>query len=284
MSEKSAYVISHEALKDRLEEPGLSIVDASWYLPAAGRNAREEYDTAHIPGAIFFDQDQIVDQDSKLPHTLPSPEFFARQVGSMGITAEETVVVYDGPGMFSAPRVWWMFRIMGVKNALVLDGGFDNWKKAGFPTTNKVTKIAPSLFTPTFDQNKVMLFNKMVETVEKRTAQIADARAVGRFTGREAEPREGIRSGHMPGARNVPVTALSEQGELKNLASLRRIFNEAGIDLSKPVVTSCGSGVTAAVITLALASLGHEDNSLYDGSWSEWGSRPDTPVIVGEAD
>lgn len=284
MSEKSAYVISREALKDRIGEPGLSIIDASWYLPASGRNAREEYDTAHIPGAIFFDQDQIVDQHSPLPHTLPSPEFFARKVGSMGITADETVVIYDGPGMFSAPRVWWMFRIMGVKNALVLDGGFDNWKKAGFPTTSEITKIAPSLFKPAFDQNKVVLFHEMVEIVEKRTAQIADARAAGRFTGRDAEPRAGMRSGHMPGARNVPVTTLSENGELKDLASLRQIFEDAGIDLNKPVVTSCGSGVTAAVITLALASLGHEDNRLYDGSWSEWGGRPDTPVVLGEAD
>lgn len=284
MSEKSAYVISREALKDRLGEPGLSIIDASWYLPASGRNAREEYDAAHIPGAIFFDQDQIADPDSKLPHTLPSPEYFARMVGSMGITADETVVIYDGPGMFSAPRVWWMFRIMGVKNALVLDGGFDNWKKAGFPTTDEVTKIAPSLFKPAFDQSKVVPFHEMVEIVEKRTAQIADARAAGRFTGRDAEPRAGMRSGHMPGARNVPVNTLSEKGELKDLASLRKIFDEAGIDLNKPVVTSCGSGVTAAVITLALASLGHEDNRLYDGSWSEWGSRPDTPVVLGEAD
>lgn len=284
MSDKSAFVISRDDLKARLGEPGLAIVDASWYLPAAGRTGRDEYDAAHIPGAVFFDQDLIADKDSGLPHTLPSPELFARHVGSMGITADETVVVYDGPGMFSAPRVWWMFRVMGVTNVLVLDGGFDGWKAANFPITDDVTKIAPTLFTPSFNAEKVVAFAEMSNIVDERSSQIADARAAGRFTGRDAEPREGMRSGHMPGARNVPVGTLSENGELKSLDSLREIFANAGVDLKKPVVTSCGSGVTAAVITLALTSLGHEDNRLYDGSWSEWGSRKDTPVVTGEAD
>ena len=284
MSDKSAFVISRDDLKARLGEPGLAIVDASWYLPAAGRNGRDEYDAAHIPGAVFFDQDVIADKDSGLPHTLPSPELFARHVGSMGITADETIVVYDGPGMFSAPRVWWMFRVMGVKNVLVLDGGFDGWKAAGFPVTDEVTKIAATLFTPAFNEAKVVSFKEMSKVVEEHSSQIADARAAGRFTGRDAEPREGMRSGHMPGARNVPVGTLSVNGELKSLDSLREIFADAGVDLNKPVVTSCGSGVTAAVITLALTSLGHKDNRLYDGSWSEWGSRQDTPVVTGEAD
>lgn len=284
MSDKSAFVISRDDLKARLGEPGLAIVDASWYLPAAGRNGRDEYDAAHIPGAVFFDQDLIADKDSGLPHTLPSPELFARHVGAMGITADETVVVYDGPGMFSAPRVWWMFRVMGVKNVLVLDGGLDGWKAARFSVTDEVTKIAATLFTPSFNEAKVVSFKEMSKVVEDQSSQIADARAAGRFTGRDAEPREGMRSGHMPGARNVPVGTLSEDGELKSLNSLREIFADAGVDLNKPVVTSCGSGVTAAVITLALTSLGHEDNRLYDGSWSEWGSRQDTPVVTGEAD
>ncbi|ANG95878.1 3-mercaptopyruvate sulfurtransferase [Brucella pseudogrignonensis] len=284
MSDKSAFVISRDDLKARLGKPGLAIVDASWYLPAAGRNGRDEYDAAHIPGAVFFDQDVIADKDSGLPHTLPSPELFARHVGAMGITADETIVVYDGPGMFSAPRVWWMFRVMGVKNVLVLDGGFDGWKAANFPVTDEVTKIAATLFTPSFNAAKVVDFAEMSKIVDGRSSQIADARAAGRFTGRDAEPREGMRSGHMPGARNVPVGSLSENGQLKSLDSLREIFASAGVDLNKPVVTSCGSGVTAAVITLALTSLGHEDNRLYDGSWSEWGSRQDTPVVTGEAE
>ncbi len=284
MTEKSAFVVSRDWLKERLHKPGLAIVDASWYLPAAGRNGQEEYEKAHIPGAVFFDQDKIADKESGLPHTLPSPEFFAQQVGALGITADETVVVYDGPGMFSAPRVWWMFRVMGVKNVYVLDGGFDGWKKAGYPVTNEVTKIAATFFKPSFNKDAVVDFQEMRKIVDEKRSQIADARGVGRFTGRDAEPRAGMRSGHMPGARNVPVTTLSENGELKDLESLRRIFNEAGIDLSGPVVTSCGSGVTAAVITLALTSLGHKDNRLYDGSWSEWGSRQDTPVVTGEAE
>ncbi len=284
MSDKSAFVISRDDLKARLGEPGLAIVDASWYLPAAGRNGRDEYDAAHIPGAVFFDQDVIADKDSGLPHTLPSPELFARHVGAMGITADESIVVYDGPGMFSAPRVWWMFRVMGVKNVLVLDGGFDGWKAANFPVTDEVTKIAATLFTPSFNAATVVGFAEMNKIVDGRSSQIADARAAGRFTGRDAEPREGMRSGHMPGARNVPVSSLSENGQLKSLDTLREIFASAGVDLNKPVVTSCGSGVTAAVITLALTSLGHEDNRLYDGSWSEWGSRQDTPVVTGEAE
>lgn len=284
MSDKSAFVISRDDLKARLGEPGLAIVAASWYLPAAGRNGRDEYDAAHIPGAVFFDQDVIADKDSGLPHTLPSPELFARHVGAMGITADETIVVYDGPGMFSAPRVWWMFRVMGVKNVLVLDGGFDGWKAADFPVTDELTKIAATLFMPSFNAAKVVDFAEMSKIVDGRSSQIADARAAGRFTGRDAEPREGMRSGHMPGARNVPVGTLSENGALKNLDSLREIFADAGVDLNKPVITSCGSGVTAAVITLALTSLGHEDNRLYDGSWSEWGSRQDTPVVTGEAE
>lgn len=284
MTEKSAFVVSRDWLKERLHKPGLAIVDASWYLPAAGRNGQEEYEKAHIPGAVFFDQDKIADKESGLPHTLPSPEFFAQQVGTLGITADETVVVYDGPGMFSAPRVWWMFRVMGVKNVSVLDGGFDGWKKAGYPVTDEVTKIAATFFKPSFNKDAVVDFQEMRKIVDEKRSQIADARGAGRFTGRDAEPRAGMRSGHMPGARNVPVTTLSENGELKDLESLRRIFDEAGIDLSGPVVTSCGSGVTAAVITLALTSLGHKDNRLYDGSWSEWGSRQDTPVVTGEAE
>ncbi|MEN3392100.1 3-mercaptopyruvate sulfurtransferase [Brucella melitensis] len=284
MTEKSAFVVSRDWLKERLHKPGLAIVDASWYLPAAGRNGQEEYEKAHIPGAVFFDQDKIADKESGLPHTLPSPEFFAQQVGTLGITADETVVVYDGPGMFSAPRVWWMFRVMGVKNVYVLDGGFDGWKKAGYPVTDEVTKIAATFFKPSFNKDAVVDFQEMRKIVDEKRSQIADARGAGRFTGRDAEPRAGMRSGHMPGARNVPVTTLSENGELKDLESLRRIFDEAGIDLSGPVVASCGSGVTAAVITLALTSLGHKDNRLYDGSWSEWGSRQDTPVVTGEAE
>ncbi|MBB2974001.1 3-mercaptopyruvate sulfurtransferase [Mesorhizobium sp. RMAD-H1] len=283
MSRKSPFVVSADWLEKRLNEPGLSIVDASWYLPAQNRDPRAEYDAAHIPGAVFFDQDKVADHSSGLPHTIPPEAEFAQEASSMGITAQDTIVVYDGPGIFTAPRVWWLFRLMGAKNVFVLDGGFDRWKAEGRPVTAEVTKIAPSTFIAKCDMRQVASFQKMRAIVEDGSVQIADARSPGRFSGEEPEPRAGMRSGHMPGARNVPVMSLSQNGELKDLDALKTIFEQAGIDLDKPVVTSCGSGVTAAAITLALQSLGHEDNLLYDGSWSEWGSRADTPVETGKA-
>jgi len=283
MSRKSPFVVSADWLEKRLHTPGLSIIDASWYLPAQNRDPRAEYDAAHIPGAVFFDQDKVADHSSGLPHTIPPELEFEREASSMGITADDTIVVYDGPGMFAAPRVWWLFRIMGARQVFVLDGGFDRWKAEGRPVTAEVTKIAPSSFIAKCDMQQVASFERMRQIVEDGSVQIADARSPGRFSGEEPEPRAGMRSGHMPGARNVPVMSLSQNGELKDLDALKEVFEQAGVDLAKPVVTSCGSGLTAAVITLALQSLGHNDNLLYDGSWSEWGSRADTPVETGKA-
>lgn len=283
MSEKSAFVIDADWLEKRLGTPGLSIVDASWYMPALKRNARAEYDAAHIPGAVFFDQDLVVDPDSALPHTLPSASLFARFAGSMGISADDTIVIYDGPGFMAAPRVWWMFRIMGVFQVYILDGGFDRWKAAGRPVTSEPTRTAPSFFHVDYDSSRVVSLDEMRKVVDTGSAQIADARSAGRFEGTDPEPRAGLRSGHMPGARNVPSVTLSENGELLPLDRLKATLEAAGLDLSKPIVTSCGSGVTAAVITLALQSLGHGDNRLYDGSWTEWGGMSDTPVVTGKA-
>ncbi len=281
--DKSAYVVSPDWLQERLGQPGLSILDASWYFPFQNRDAKAEYDAAHIPGAIFFDHEEMSDPESPLPHTLPKPEVFAAAVSSMGITSDDTIVVYDGPGMHTSPRVWWMFRTMGAKNVLVLDGGFENWKKGGRPVTDTATKIAPSAFMPKFDAGKVASLSDMRTFVDGGSRQIADARSAGRFKGVDPEPREGLRSGHMPGARSVPSSSLADNGYLKDLNGLRQVFDEAGVDLSRPIVTSCGSGITAAVITLALESLGHRDNMLYDGSWTEWGGARDTPVVTGEA-
>lgn len=281
MSEKSPFVVSPDWLQTRLGNSGLSIVDASWYLPAQNRDGRAEYEAAHIPGAVFFDQDKVVDADSPLPHTLPTPEAFARYAGEAGISADDTIVVYDGPGIFTAPRVWWMFRVMGAPNVFVLDGGFDNWKKDGRPVTAETPAKSPATFNASFAAAKVTSFDDMQRIVADGSSQIADARPAGRFTGEQPEPREGMRSGHMPGARSVPTPTLSEGGYLKDLDGLRQTLREAGVDPGKLVVTSCGSGVTAAVITLALASLGSEDHKLYDGSWSEWGARADTPVETG---
>ena len=282
MSATSPFVVSADWLQQRLGKPGLSVVDGSWYLPAQERDARAEYQAAHIPGAVFFDQDQVVAPDSDLPHTLPQPRLFAQFASSMGVDEDDEIVVYDGPGFFSAPRVWWMFRLMGARKVFLLDGGFDRWRREGRPVTNETTKIASCFFEVDCDPARVVSFDEMKEIVAAGSAQIADARPAGRFSGVEPEPRPGMRGGHMPGATNVPAASLSRDGSLLPVAALRAVLEQAGLDLSKPVVTSCGSGVTAAVISLALTSVGHEDHRLYDGSWSEWGGRADTPVVTGD--
>ena len=283
MKEDSPFLVTADWLEAHLKDPGLSIVDGSWYLPAQGRDARAEYETAHIPRAIFFDHDAVVDPDASLPHTLPDARTFARHAGSMGIAIDDTIVVYDGPGLFSAPRVWWMFRVMGARKVFILDGGFDRWKREGRPVTDAPTKIAPDLFDAVLDVTRVATLDAMRRIVETGECQIADARPAGRFAGVDPEPRQGVRGGHMPGARSLPASLLSRDGSLLPPDELRTRFEEAGIDLGKPVVTSCGSGVTAAIITLALETLGHPANRLYDGSWTEWGGRSDTPVETGTA-
>ncbi|MDX8512851.1 3-mercaptopyruvate sulfurtransferase [Mesorhizobium captivum] len=282
MDEDSPFIVDADWLEKRLGTPGLTIIDASWYLPAQKRNAHAEYAASHIPGALFLDQDEVSDPDSKLPHTLASPQYFAQYVGSMGVSADDTIVVYDGPGLFSAPRAWWMFRVMGVFQVYILNGGFDRWKAEGRPVTAEQTKIAPCVFYADFDAGRVVSLDEMRRIVGSGESQIADARSPGRFAGTDPEPRPGVRSGHMPGAHNVPVAVLADNGELLPKDRLRKVIEDAGIDLSKPVVTSCGSGITAAAITLALETLGHTDNRLYDGSWTEWGGLSDTPVVTGK--
>ena len=281
-NDKSRFVVSADFVEKQLGAPEFRIVDAAWYLPAQNRNGAAEYAAGHIPGAVFFDQDVIADHSSKLPHTVPSPEFFAAEVGKLGVSDTDTIVVYDGPGIFTAPRVWWLFRTMGAKNVFVLDGGLDGWKKEGRPLQTDLPEPAPAVFRTNFNPYAVTSFEEMRGIVTTGARQIADARGAGRFTGEEAEPRAGMRSGHMPGARSMPSGTFSDGGRFKDLSALRRHFEESGIDLSKPVVTTCGSGITAAIITLALHSLGHVDNTLYDGSWSEWGGRDDTPAVTGK--
>ncbi|PWW04232.1 thiosulfate/3-mercaptopyruvate sulfurtransferase [Hoeflea marina] len=284
MTDTSPYVVSFDWLAERLDDAKLRIVDASWYLPAQNRDPVAEYQAARIPGALFFDQDRIVEPGASLPHTLPGEAQFAAAMGGLGLSDTDTIVVYDGPGMFTAPRVWWMLKSFGARDVLVLDGGFDRWKAEGRPVETGLPRTPePVDFAATLDAGAVASFDDMMGIVTNGGSQIADARGPGRFTGVEAEPRAGMRSGHMPGARNVPVMSLSAGGKLKSLSELRAIFDSAGVDLGQPVVTTCGSGVTAAVITLALRSLGHQGSRLYDGSWSEWGGRDDTPVATGEA-
>ncbi|MGR6430990.1 3-mercaptopyruvate sulfurtransferase [Rhizobium sp. PAMB 3174] len=281
--EKSPFVVSADWVEKQLGAPEFRVVDASWYLPAQKRNGAAEYAEGHVPGAVFFDQDAICDQSSGLPHTLPSPEEFAAAAEKLGISDTDTIVVYDGPGIFTAPRVWWMFRLFGATRVFIMEGGIDGWKKEGRPLETDIPEPAPGHFKLNPSLHKVTTFAAMQEVVSSGSRQIADARGAGRFTGEEAEPRAGMRSGHMPGARSLPSGVFSEAGRLKDLAALRETIEAAGIDLSKPVTTTCGSGVTAAIISLALESLGHTDHTLYDGSWSEWGSKEDTPIVTGKA-
>jgi len=281
-AEKSRFVVSADWVEKNLGAPGFRIVDASFYLPAQKRNAAEEYAAAHIPGAVLFDHDAIADHSTDLPHMVPAPDVFAEAVGRMGISETDTIVIYDGIGVFASPRAWWLFRTMGAENVFVLDGGFDGWKREGRPVTADLPEPAPATFRTRFDAARVTSLEQMKAIVGEGRIQVADARSAGRFAGTDPEPRAGLRSGHMPGAKSMPVTQLSEGGHLKSLPELRAALEGAGIDLARPVVTSCGSGITAAIITLSLASLGHEDNSLYDGSWTEWGGRTDTPVVSGK--
>jgi thiosulfate/3-mercaptopyruvate sulfurtransferase len=283
MSETSRFVVSSEWLHKELGSSDLKIVDASFYLPAQGRNADSEYEAGHIPGAVRFDHDKIANHETGLPHMVPSPAVFADAVGRMGISETDRIVVYDGPGIFSAPRGWWLFRIMGARQVFVLDGGLDGWKAEGRPLEAGPVSPSPCSFNADLQLEKVIDFQSMLSIVSEGTSQIADARSAGRFMGTEPEPRAGMRSGHMPGARSLPSGTFSVNGRLRPLDELRAAIEDAGIDFGQPVVTSCGSGITAAIITLALESLGHENNALYDGSWTEWGSRTDTPVVTGPA-
>lgn len=276
-------IVTADWLEAHLHDPGLSVIDASWYLPAQGRDAEAEYEAGHIERAVFFDQDLVVEPGSTLPHTLPSPNHFAQHAGSMGVSVHDRIVVYDGPGFFTAPRVWWMFRVMGAKDVAILDGGLDRWKREGRPVTSEPTRIAPCNFEPAFDEKAVASLDDVMEIAGTGSARVVDARPAGRFTGEEPEPREGMRSGHIPGSLNVPTTELSRDGSLKRPEELRMLFQSAGVPENTPLVTSCGSGVTAAALLLALEQAGHENVRLYDGSWSEWGGRSDTDVETGPA-
>lgn len=278
------YVVETDWLAERLTAPDLVVLDGSWHMPAAGRNPRAEYEQEHIPGALFFDIDELSDETSSLPHMLPSTVKFASRMKQMGIGDGMRIVVYDSVGMFSAARVWWTFRVMGHEDVAVLNGGLPKWKAEGRPVTAEPTAPRSQRhFTPRFNAGLVRDLEDMKRIVAAGATQIADARGPGRFSGAEPEPRPGLRSGHMPGARNVPYgRLLNPDGTLKPIPALREAFMDAGVDPSQPVVTTCGSGVSAAILSLALALTGQPDSGLYDGSWSEWGrEEAGTPVETG---
>ena len=284
MADDPKTLVSTDWLTAHMKDPDLRILDASTYLPGVDRDGRTEYDTVHISGARFFDIDDVSDGRSDLPHMVPPIEKFMSRVRAMGVGDGHQIVVYDGSGLFSAARVWWLFRLMGQNNIAVLDGGLPKWIAEGREVEDLAPVIRDRHMTVRFQNQMVRDVTQVSSASKLGTSQIVDARAAARFRGEEPEPREGLRLGHIPNSRNVPFTdLLNDDKTMKTPDQTRAIFESAGVDLKKPIITTCGSGVTAAVLGLALERIGHDMWSLYDGSWTEWGMFPTVPVATGEA-
>ncbi len=279
-------LVSTAWLAERLDAPDIKIVDASWYLPAEGRDARAEYAAAHIPGAVFFDIDEIAAEGSDLPHMLPSPVKFSSRVRKLGLGDGSRIVIYDGWGIRGAARVWWTFRAMGHEDVVVLDGGLPKWIAEGRPVTDRLPEPRERHFTVRVMGDLVRDRGQVARVLESRREQVVDARPAARFRGEAPEPRADLRAGHMPGAFNVPMSeVIAPDGTMKSTPQLAELFEKAGVDIRKPIVTSCGSGITACVLALALARLGRWRTAVYDGSWADWGQDGDgaegRPVVTG---
>jgi len=280
-SPTSRWLVSTDWLAKHLRDRNVAVVDASWALPTHQRDVQAEYRSSHIPGAVFFDIDAISDHSTDLPHMLPGPKQFAEAAGALGISDTDAIVIYDSTGLYSAPRVWWTFRIFGARNVSILDGGLPKWKAEKRPLEEGNATRPAKEFNAEMNVGAVALLADVRMALVDDSVQVVDARSAERFSGEAPEPRPGLRSGHMPRSFNVPYTGLIDNGRLASGERIAAAFKEGGVDLDKPIITSCGSGITAAILTFALQSIGKEPKGLYDGSWTEWGSRPDLPVERG---
>jgi thiosulfate/3-mercaptopyruvate sulfurtransferase len=273
-------LVSTDWLAQHLDAPDVRVVDGSYFMPYTGRDARAQYDERHIPDAVFFDINEIADTDNPLPHMMPRQEKFASRVRQLGLGDGNRIIVYDGPGLFSAARVWWMFRVFGHNDIAILDGGLPKWLAESRPVTDDETMPRERHFTSRLNSLLLRDLSQMMANLKSKRDQVIDARSPGRFEGSEAEPRPGLRTGHIPASRNLHYQRMldPETGTMADAEALRGLFAEAGLDLSRPVTASCGSGVTAAILALGLYLIGYPDAAVYDGSWTEWGSRNDTPL------
>jgi thiosulfate/3-mercaptopyruvate sulfurtransferase len=279
----SKWLVSTGWLADHLTAPDVAVLDASWHLPNSGRSGKAEFLSAHIPGALFFDIDEIADTSSLYPHMLPSPEKFSSRMRKMGIGDGKRIIIYDTLGLYSAARAWWMFRVFGKDDVAILDGGFPKWKMEGRPIEDgEPPPRQERHFTARYQAMLVKDRDDVLRAVRSGKEQLVDARSAGRYAGSEPEPRQGVRSGHIPGARSLPYSDLvNRDGTLKPASEIDQAFAKAGIDTDQPVIAYCGSGVTAAVLSFGLAVAGHHGHAVYDGSWSEWGSDGDLPIETG---
>ena len=275
-------LVSTDWLVEHINTPDVLPIDGSWYLPTENRDPKAEYLEKHIPNAVFFDIDEICDKSSDLPHMLPSEQEFSSAMSKLGVGNDQTLVIYDGAGLFAAARVWWTFRVMGVERVYILNGGLPKWIADGHPLENGESQHQERNFSARLNHAMVSDSAQILQQLDNKNFQVIDARPEGRFSGKDPEPRPGLKLGHIPGSINIPFpNFINENGCLKNNDELKQVFDNAKVQLNQPITTSCGSGVAASIVSLALSEIGKNDTKIYDGSWSEWGSKDEFPVETG---